>query len=202
MVAVIVSTGGKIAWNAYDEWDRAESLAASQPAQALEHYERVIHWHVPFLPLSHRAAERMWAQAERYEAAGDPENAINTYRVLRGAFYAARSFYTPGKEWIARCNEKIAGLMASRPAYSQEEQGKSVEQRKAEYLALLSEEKPPYPAWALLTEVGFFGWVACAFLFILQGFNPAGGFQTRLALRWAAGWGMFYGLWIWGLFRV
>ncbi len=202
MVVVLLSTGLKVIWNAYDEWNHAETLAATKPERALDHYERVIHWHVPFLSLSDDAAEKMWAYALNYEKQGNVEKALNTYRVLRGAFYAARSLYTPGRDWILRCNEKIAGLMASKPAYSETERKKSYDERKAEYLKLLSREKPPHPEWALLTEIGFVGWVTCAFIFIFKGFTSAGVFQVRPALRWAGGWLVCYGLWIWGLFRV
>lgn len=202
MVVILLSTGFKVVWNAYDEWNHAEALAETKPEQALDHYERVIHWHVPFLSLSDDAAEKMWAYALNYEKLGNIEKALNTYRVLRGAFYAARSLYTPGKDWILRCNEKIAGLMASKPAYSEAEQKKSYDERKAEYLKLLSREKPPHPEWALLTEIGFFGWVLCAFLFIFKGFTATGVFQTRPALRWASGWLVCYSVWIWGMFRV
>lgn len=202
MVVILLSTGFKVIWNAYDEWNHAEALAATKPERALEHYERVIHWHVPFLSLSDDAAEKMWGYALNYEKQGDVEKALNTYRVLRGAFYAARSLYTPGKDWIVRCNEKIAGLMASKPAYSKADQKKSFEERKAENLKLLSREKSPHPEWALLTEIGFWGWMTCAFIFIFRGFTATGTFQARPALPWAGGWGVFYGLWIWGLFRV
>ena len=202
MAIILLSTGFKVIWNAYDEWDRAEALAATKPDRALDHYERVIHWYVPFLSLSDDAAKKMWAYALNYEAQGNIEKALSTYRVLRGTFYAARSLYTPSQDWILRCNEKIAGLMASKPAYSETERKKSYDERKAEYMELLSLEKPPHPEWALLTEVGFFGWVACAFIFIFKGFTASGTFQTRPALRWAGGWLVCYGLWVWGLFRV
>lgn len=202
MLVVVLSTAFKVIWNATDEWNRAEALAATQPERALDHYERVIHWHVPFLSLSDDAAEKMWEAALAYEQQGNIEKALNTYRILRGAFYAARSVYTPGKDWILRCNEKIAGLMASKPAYSEPEQKKSFDERKTEYLELLSREKSPHPEWALVTEIGFWGWVACAFVFIFKGFSPAGAFHAQPALRWAGGWLVCYGLWIWGLFRV
>jgi len=202
MAVVVLSTGFKIIWNAYDEWNRAETLAATDPDQAMEHYERVIHWHVPFLSLSGDAAEKMWAYAQNQEALGNPETAINTYRILRGAFYAARSLYTPGQNWIARCNEKIAALMASQPAYSDTGRNKSYDERKVENLELLSREKPPHAEWALLMEIGFWGWMTCAFLFIFKGFTPKGAFQARPALAWAGGWSLCYGLWVWGLFRV
>ena len=67
MVVVLLSTGFKVIWNAYDEWNHAEALAATKPERALDHYERVIHWHVPFLSLSDDAAEKMWAYALRSE---------------------------------------------------------------------------------------------------------------------------------------
>ncbi len=202
MTVVILSTGLKIVWNAYDEWNRAEALAAADPPRAMEHYERVIHWHVPFLSLSGKAAEKMWDYAADREQQGDIEQALNTLRILRGAFYAARSFYTPGHDWIVRCNEKIAALMASKPAYSPADRNKSYDERKAEILEMLSRERSPHAGWAVLTEIGFWGWVACAFLFIFKGFTPKGAFQSRPAVRWASGWLVCYGLWIWGLFRV
>lgn len=202
MALILLSTGLKVIWNAYEEWNRAESLAATQPDRALDHYERVIHWYVPFLSLSDQAAEKMWAYAFSFEQRGNIEKALNTYRVLRGAFYAARSLYTPGKHWIHQCNEKISSLMASKPAYSENEQKKSYEQRKTEYLKLLSRDKPPHPEWALLTEISFTGWVLCSFLFIFKGFTATGTFQTQPALRWAGGWLVCYGFWVWGLFRV
>ena len=98
--------------------------------------------------------------------------------------------------------EKIAGLMASKPGYSEADRKKSYDARKAEYLKLLSREKSPHAEWALLTEIGFLGWVTCAFIFIFKGFTATGAFQSRPALRWAGGWLVCYGLWIWGLFRV
>lgn len=202
IAVVVLSTGIKVIWNAQDQWQQAETLEATDPDKAMEHYERVIHWHVPLLSLSDDAAEKMWAYAEGQEALGNSEKAINTYRVLRGAFYAARSVYTPGRDWIARCNEKIAAIMASRPAYSEADRSKSYDVRKAENMELLSREKSPHAEWALVTEVGFWGWMACAFLFIFKGFTPQGAFQARPALRWAGGWLVCYGLWIWGLFRV
>ncbi len=202
MVLVVLSTGIKIIWNAYDEWDRAQTLETTAPDKAMEHYERVIHWHVPFLSLSDEAAQKMWDYAADREQQGDVEQALNTLRILRGAFYAARSFYTPGQDWIVRCNEKIAALMASKPGYSAADRNKSYDERQAEYLELLSRERPPHAGWAVLTEIGFGGWVACAFLFIFKGFSPKGAFQTRSALRWAGGWLACYGLWIWGMFRV
>jgi hypothetical protein len=202
MVVVILSTGIKVVWNAQDEWNRAEALSATDPIRAMEHYEHVIHWHVPFLSLSDDAAEKMWAYAEDREQQGDTEQALNTYRVLRGAFYAARSLYTPGKDWIIRCNEKIAALMAAKPAYSEAERKKSFEERKSKNLELLSREKSPHAEWALLTEIGFWGWMTCVFIFIFKAFTPAGAFLARPALYWAGGWGVCYALWVWGLFRV
>ena len=169
-------------WNAYDEWNHAETLAATKPERALEHYERVIHWHVPFLSLSDDAAGKMWTYALNYEKQGNIEKALNTYRILRGAFYAARSLYTPGQDWILRCNEKIAGLMASKPADTEAEQKKSYDERKAEYLQLLSREKPPHPEWALLTELSFIGWVLWCIHFYFKGIHRQRSFSDSSCL--------------------
>ncbi|GJL79354.1 MAG: hypothetical protein NPINA01_23430 [Nitrospinaceae bacterium] len=201
VLILLLSTLAKIYLNANAEFNLAEEFASKNNFKdAVTHYERSIQWHLPGLNLQERAAEGLWKVAQKYEAEEDFENAINAYRLLRGAFYSVRSFYTPGKIWIQRCNEKIAILMAKKPATSESEKSKSYEERLKENLRLLSSEKPPKPFWAMLAVFGFFGWIACAVLFIIYAIKKTGEIQTRPALFWGAGFLLFYGLWIAGLF--
>lgn len=197
------SVAVKIYINAGDEFQIAEELLASgNPVKAVVHFERSIRWYLPGSSLKNKAARRIWETAEKFESAGDSENAINSYRLLRGGFYATRSFYTPGKEWIKRCNEKIATLMAQKPAVTEADKTRSFDDRKAEYLKILSAEKSPYASWAILCEIGFLGWVTCAVLFIFRGFGKSGQFKPRQAIYWAGGFIVFYGFWVIGMYKL
>ena len=198
---LVLTTMGKIYLNSNHEFKMAEELVSKNKfAEAVTHYERSIQWYVPGLRLQERAAEGLWEVAQKYETQNDFENAINAYRLLRGAFYSVRSFYTPGKIWILKCNEKIAILMAREPATSDSDKTKSYEERLAENWKLLSSEKPPKPFWAMVAVFGFFGWIACTVFFIIYAIKKSGEIQTRPALIWGGGFVLFYSLWIAGLF--
>ena len=200
---LIFSTVAKIVLNSNHELKLAEEYASkNELASAMTHYVRSIQWYVPGLNLQERAAEGLWEVALKNEAQNDSENALNAYRLLRGAFYSVRSFYTPGKIWILRCNEKIAVLMAQQPATSESEKKQSYEERLAANWKLLAEEKPPRPLWAMLAVCGFFGWIGSALFFIMKAITKTGGIRTRPAFIWGFGFLLFYGLWVLGLFNT
>jgi len=168
----------------------------------MTHYVRSIQWFVPGLDLQESAAEGLWNAGLQYEAENNSENALNAYRLLRGAFYSVRSFYTPGKTWILRCNEKIAVLMAKQPATSDSEKTKTREERLAANLKLLAGEKPPKPLWAMLAVFGFFGWIGSALFFIITGITQSGGIRARPAIICGSSFLLFHGLWVLGLFNT
>ncbi|HSR36286.1 MAG TPA: hypothetical protein VLL73_03820 [Desulfurivibrionaceae bacterium] len=95
-------------WVQYTRGKAAE--AAKNPMAAIAGYESAIHMYTPGSPIVARAAEALWQMGSRFEDANDPERALIAYRSLRSSFYASRSFFLPGKEWITRCNEKIVRL--------------------------------------------------------------------------------------------
>ena len=202
ILILIAGTLGKIYTNAVMELQQAEALLGQSQAEAVAHYERAIHWYLPGIGVQDRAAEGLWNIAGRYESSGDLQNAISNYRLLRGAFYATRSFFTPGQKWIALCNDKIAGIMAVQPPYSESEKSKPFAQRKAEALSALTADRPPYVRWALLAEMGFLGWLACAFMFIARAVAPSGKIHARPAFFWACGFALFYFLWLLGMGKV
>jgi hypothetical protein len=78
---------------------------------ALAGYESAIHMYVPFHPTIERSAKRLWELAEQNERQGDINRALITYRALRSSFYAATWLTTPGRNWIERCDKKIAMLV-------------------------------------------------------------------------------------------
>ncbi len=208
LIAIIVgilfiTTVVKIYASAHGELKLAQKLVQEKRlTDAIPHFERAIHWYLPGLDVTDKAAQGLWDTAQTFETTGELQKALDSYRLLRGAFYSTRSVFTPGKEWIARCNEKIAALMAQGPPTSESEKGLSFEQRKENYLKLLEAEKSPRPGWAVLTEVGFFGWVLCAVFFIVLAVSKTGTVKPRPAWTLTGGFVAFYALWIWGMFHV
>jgi len=78
---------------------------------AVAGYESAIHMYIPFSPTVEKSVQRLWSLGEASERKGDVTRALIAYRALRSSFYAARWLVTPGTEWIARCDAKIAALV-------------------------------------------------------------------------------------------
>ena len=80
-------------------------------AGAVAGYESALHMYIPFVKTIDAAAVRLWDLGEANERQGDINRALIAYRALRSAFYADRWLVTPGMDWIARCDRKIAALV-------------------------------------------------------------------------------------------
>ncbi len=202
LAIILLSTLIKIYSGSVSELYQAQNWVTKNNAEeAVRHFDRAIRWYLPFSPITNQAAEGIWNQARKAEQSGDPTTALKFYRILRGSFYASRSLVTPGRDWIARTNDKIATLMAKAPPYKQQDPPVSLEQRKAEALEILFKERPPYTMWALLGEIGFLGWVTTTLLFIFKGMDKKGrilpGLRTRV---WIFVFLIFYSLWILGMY--
>jgi hypothetical protein len=99
-------------WRQFNRGEQA--LAGNNVIAAIAGYESAIHMYTPLSPLVERSAERLWEIARRCEAKGDTEGALISCRSLRSSFYAVAGLYQPGKEWITRCDAKIAELAKQR----------------------------------------------------------------------------------------
>jgi len=102
----------------YRQWRQfnigEQAMARNEIIAAIAGYESAIHMYTPFSPLVGRSAERLWEIVRRCEETGDTERALIACRSLRSSFYAARGLCQPGKEWIARCDAKIAQLVKTK----------------------------------------------------------------------------------------
>ncbi|HIJ82383.1 MAG TPA: hypothetical protein HPP76_11820 [Desulfuromonadales bacterium] len=78
---------------------------------AVAGFESAIHMYIPFHPTIERSAERLWQIGEVSERRGEITRALIAYRALRSSFYADRWLMTPGTDWIAKCDRKIAILV-------------------------------------------------------------------------------------------
>ncbi len=192
----------KIYLNGNEELSKAEELfSKNNYTQATTHYERAIQWHIPGSSTPTLAAEKLWRISLFYESKNLTDEALKTCRLLRGAFYSTRSFFTPGEKWINLCNEKIAHWMASKPDMTNEPP-LSFENRKNRFLENLQVDRPPSTFWGILTEVGFFGWVACAALFLIKAITPTANLKRKPAIIYSTAFLLFYAIWVLGMFNV
>lgn len=88
-----------------------EALRKGDFPNAVAGFESALHMYIPFHPSIEKAAEHLWQIGENNERLGDVNRALIAYRALRSSFYADRWLATPGKAWIARCDNKIAALV-------------------------------------------------------------------------------------------
>ncbi len=167
--------------------------------EAIQHYERAILWYVPVGGYVDASAQRLWDIAVLLEKE-DKKLALEAYRSLRSAFYATRSFYTPGQPWIDKANPKIAHLMAEETNYSEADRKKNTAQKTEEALAILERPMSPDPFWSMMVVLGFLGWASGVLLFIWRAFREG---STQVMLKQGILWGsvivVFYALWIIGM---
>jgi hypothetical protein len=80
--------------------------------EAISSYETSAHAYTPWNPHVKHSMQKLWDIGELLEQMyDDPTYPLIAYRSLRSTVYAIRSFYTPYKEWVPRCNEKIMQLV-------------------------------------------------------------------------------------------
>ena len=99
-------------WRLHDQFVLGEeAFRRGDFTGAVAGYESAIHMYIPFHPTVEKAARQLWLIAETSEQRGDITRALIAYRALRSSFYADRWLVTPGMDWIARCDTKIAALV-------------------------------------------------------------------------------------------
>jgi hypothetical protein len=170
---------------------------------AITHYARSIKWYLPGAPHVTKAAEGLWAIGVAAEKNADRQTALIAYQELRSSFYAARSFYTPGKRWIEKCNERIAPLMAQWESETSTLKEKpTLEELRQKHMAILTQKERPDYFWSIVLEIGFFGWVGATIGFIMQVFQGEKRFVTRRAWAWGTLFLVSYFIWIVGMLKA
>ncbi|MBW1740165.1 MAG: hypothetical protein JRJ42_03400 [Deltaproteobacteria bacterium] len=168
-----------------------------QYIKAITFFDRSIHWYTPFNPYVRQSAQRLWEIGVQAEQEGDIRLALIAIRTIRRGFFSARSFYTPGKDWISKCDTKITSLMAK------ELEGQSLKEKVAVPCAGRKNPEPDI-FWTLILEVGFLGWIGSVIGFLMHALTR--GDPPQLKSRPAILWGImviiFYTLWIIGMMRA
>ncbi|MDY6861420.1 MAG: hypothetical protein SV062_00355 [Thermodesulfobacteriota bacterium] len=174
--------------------------------KALVHLKKALLWYLPKSPYYQKSVKKILEIARESEEK-NPESALGIYRELRGSLYASRSLYTPYKDVIKKCNEKIAEIIAGLPPSNKEDVQKSKLLRKKEALAILEKESSPSILWSSVMGAGFLGWVGFTIYFIIIFFNYSDRScpikirikKTRYLIISGI---IFYSLWIIGLINA
>lgn len=170
-------------------------LAANNLKLAMREFDTAMHFHFPLSPYTGESAERLWEIGEAYEKGDALDWALMAYSSIRSSLYATRSFYTPGRNWIDRCDQKIADLSTRILVKEGSLKPEDVPVEKAKHLKVLKTDRPPSVLWSALAEIGFFGWVASVLLTAFRGFEKNGSLRRRPALLGAVSFLGFLALW-------
>jgi hypothetical protein len=193
----------KVFYHSGEEFRKGEdAFRQGDFKKALLHYDRAIHWYTPWSSSVDLSIHRLWEMGGKLEERGDQKTALEVYWALRSSLYGVRSFYTPYKEWIERANERIASIWADQEPVSAEEKKITPPVRKERYSAALKKDWAPKGGWSVATEVGFFGWVISALVFIFTFLRKGGGLARGKALFWGGCILVFYALWVIGMVRA
>ncbi|MBW1742848.1 MAG: hypothetical protein JRJ47_05380 [Deltaproteobacteria bacterium] len=195
VLALVWTRAFFVSMHAYQEGERY--FKKQQHIKAITFFDRSIHWYTPLNPYVHKSAQRLWEICAQAEQQGDAQLALIATRTIRRGFLAARSFYTPGRDWIDRCDAKIASLM---------DQGTKARRLSDAAEVSLPTQATPQPSvfWTLILEVGFIGWIGSVIGFLML--SLTGGQTARLRSGTAIFWGImviiFYAMWIVGMMRA
>ena len=176
-------------------------LKAGQHIKAITFFDRSIHWYTPFNPYVHKSAARLWEISKDTQKRGDIRLALIAARTIRRGFLAARSFYTPGRDWIERCDLRIHELVMI-------EQAQKGVLKKGELAEISVVDNPQVKApdilWSIILLTSLMGWIGSAIAFITSGFRAS--HKTSLLsfskFKWIVLWAAFFAIWVIGMMRA
>ena len=167
-------------------------LERRETVRAITYFDRSLHWYAPLNPYVERSAQRLWEIGTRAQEQGDTKMALIAFQSIRQGFYAARSLWTPGKDWILKCDAKINDLANGRarggaepPGHDQGVIGPSI-------------------FWSLVVVVSLLGWVGSVIGFIVIGMGAKGRFryENSRALLWMALFMSFFAVWVLAMMKA
>jgi hypothetical protein len=169
---------------------------------AIREYDAAMHFYTPLSPYIEKSARQLWSLGEKSEKEGRPDWALIAYSSIRSSFYASRSFFTPGKEWIGRCDEKIADLNIKLLLREGHLDKTDVQSEREKYLYLLKADRGPDTLWTILAEVCFFGWAGSIILIAIGAIGRNGALRKKHALIGALSFASLFVLWAIALLKA
>ncbi|MEJ2697609.1 MAG: hypothetical protein P8013_13300 [Candidatus Sulfobium sp.] len=202
-IVFIILVWGKVLYMQRSHFLKAEQyFAATEWKPAIREYDSVLHAYSPWSPYIGKSAERLWTMGKMFEKEGKPEWAVDAFSAIRSSFYASRSLYTPGKDWIEKCDDEIAELDVQMLIREGSVKPEDAASEKARLLYTMKADRAPAPGWSVVVEASFFGWVASVVFMIFGGFDEKGIMRARLAFYGFLGFILSFALWVVSLLKA
>lgn len=176
-----------------------DSFDREQYIMAITFFDRSMHWYTPFNPYVERSAEYLWEISKQSEQINDKKMSIIALETIRNGFYSARSFYSPGINWIDRCETKIGSIDNSQKESILQED--NYDGKNTIYSSNM-EYNDPNIFWTIILEVGLFGWIGSILGFIYFYLGADNNRYVRKYYLWILAAGVTYGLWIIGMIEA
>ncbi|MFC1838817.1 hypothetical protein ACFL1N_04495 [Thermodesulfobacteriota bacterium] len=203
IVIGLILIWGRAFYGSISDYHKAETYNNSnQIIRAINFYDRSIHWYVPFNIYIQKSAERLWEIGEEAEEKDDIKLALIAFRTIRRGFYASRSIYQPGSEWIKRCDARIDylnGLVSNGEKAASGSSGIEkwpvTENRK---------DVNPNIAWTIILEIGFIGWIGSVicFIFSLSRTKEDERYPVSSVITYTVITIIFFAAWVFGMMKV
>lgn len=175
---------------------------AAQWKLAIREYDDVMHAYSPLSPYVEKSAHRLWDMGKMFEKEDKPMWAVDAFSAIRSSFFASRSFYTPGKGWIEKCDDEIALLDVKMLIKDGSLKPENAASERAKLLYVMKVDRAPAPGWTVVAEACFFGWVVSILLIIFRGFDEGGRLRSRQAVYGLLSFAMFFAVWILSLLKA
>lgn len=195
VLAVLAAIWLKVRVESAQRLTIAQKAESSQPMVAVTAYRQAIRWYSPGSGPVDDAVASLERLGGEYDSK-DPELALMSWRALRSALFAVRSFYQPYPDKIDLANGHIARLMAAQEAPDPA----LLAEREAHHLTLLARDHAPNVGWSLLAVLSFLAWGGALLMFAAHAFDPdTGALKVPAARRWGLTFVAAYALWVTGL---
>jgi hypothetical protein len=169
---------------------------------AIREYDAAMHFYTPWSPYIEKSAERLWHIGEMLEKQDSPDWAVTAYSSIRSSFFASRSLYTPGTDWIRLCSGKIADLDVKMLIKEGSLKPDEAAAEKKRLLYVMTTDRAPAPQWSLLAEAGFLGWLSSVFFIIISGFNEDGKIRPKIVLYGIPAFIITFAVWVISLLKA
>jgi hypothetical protein len=203
LVVFVSLVAVKMVYMQREHFDRAEKYYAdSNWKLAMREYDETMHFFTPWSPYITKSEERLWQIGGMFEKEDKPDWALIAYSAIRSSLYASRSLYTPHKDWIAKCDEKIADLNVKllMKDGSVSPSGAAAEKKKQLYV--LKVDRAPASLWSVAVEAGFFGWIASVMFIVIKGFDDKGKPKWRLVTYGIFSFFLTFAFWVLSLLKA
>jgi len=184
----------------YSHFRNAEEyFAKSGYKLAMREYDSALHLYTPFSPLTEKSASRLWQIGETYENMEQPDWALIAYSSLRSSFYASQNIYLPGKDWIRRCDEKMAGINVKLLTKTGDLKPANAAQEKEKFLHFYRYEGAPNIFRSVMACVALFGWIVSVIFLCMKAIGPDGRLKRNLTVYSCLSFATFFVAWVMAL---